>query len=210
VFGYPSLAEVLLRASGKGAVAVLASTGMTAPEGQHILDVALFEAVFRDDVRRLGPAITKAKQELLANGSEYEEVAGTFMLFGDPAMVLKVPMPTVPSGVGVSVQDGVVRVSWSQAQDCDGAAAAGYNLYRGTTPGGPYEKVNAELITGTGYSDPGATSGTWYYVVSSVDGGGVESVKSAELSVTVGARSVGGSGGGGGGGGGCFIGAIAD
>jgi len=210
VFAYPSLAEVLLRASGKGAVAVLASTGMTAPEGQHILDVALFEAVFRDDVRRLGPAITKAKQELLANGSEYEEVAGTFMLFGDPAMVLKVPMPTVPSGVGVSVQDGVVRVSWSQAQDCDGAAAAGYNLYRGTTPGGPYEKVNAEMITGTGYSDPGATSGTWYYVVSSVDGGGVESVKSAELSVTVGARSVGGSGGGGGGGGGCFIGAIAN
>ena len=205
LFAYPSFAEVLLREPGKGAVAVLASTGMTAPEGQHILDVALFEAMFRDDVRTLGPAITKAKQELLANGSEYGEVSETFQLFGDPAMVLKVPLPRVPSGVSVTVQDGVVRVNWSQAQDCNGTAVAGYNLYRGVTPGGPYEKVNAELITGTGYSDTGAVSGTWYYVVSSVDAGGLESVKSVELSVTVGARSVGSSGDGGGGGGGCFI-----
>jgi hypothetical protein len=206
VFAYPSFAEVLLRPSGKGAVAVLASTGMTVPEGQHILDVALFEAVFKEDVRTLGPAITKAKQELLANGSGYGEISETFTLFGDPAMVLKVPLPRVPGGVSVTVQDGVVRVSWSQAQDCNGTSVAGYNLYRGVTPGGPYEKVNTSLITGTGYSDGGAVSGTWYYVVSSVDSGGVESVKSVELSVTVGARSVGASGGGGGGGGGgCFI-----
>jgi hypothetical protein len=204
VFAYPSLAEVLLRASGKGAVGILASTGMTAPEGQRILDEALFEALFNDDLRTLGPAISKARQEMLANGSGYEEVSETFQLFGDPAMVLKVPLPRVPRGVSVSVKDGMVQLSWSQTQDCNGGAVAGYNLYRGVTPGGPYEKVNTALITGTDYSDSGATSGTWYYVVTSVDGIGVESVKSVEVMVTAGGRSVGGTGAGGGGGG-CFI-----
>jgi hypothetical protein len=209
-FVYPSLAEALMRASGKGAVAVLTSTGMTAPEGQHILDVALFEAVFEKDKRRLGEAVTYAKQEVLALGSKYQDVPRTFMLFGDPAMRLKVPLPTVPGGVSVSVKDGTVRVSWDQAEDCDGGAVAGYNLYRSVTPGGPYEKVNGTPITGTEYSD-GATSGTWYYVVRSVDGDGVESGASSELSVTVGARGVAMNGAGAvseagaGGGGGCFI-----
>jgi Peptidase family C25/Propeptide_C25/Concanavalin A-like lectin/glucanases superfamily/Domain of unknown function (DUF2341) len=206
---WPSLAEALMRGAGKGAVGILASTGMTAPEGQHILDVALFEAVFKDDLRTLGPAISEARQEMLANGSGYEEVSETFQLFGDPAMVLKVPLPRMPSGLSVSVSGGMVQLSWSQTQDCNGGAVAGYNLYRGVTPGGPYEKVNTALITGTGYSDSGATSGTWYYVVKSVDSGGLESAASAELSVTVGARGVGASGGGGGGGG-CFISTIAN
>jgi hypothetical protein len=196
IWAFPSMAEALLREPNKGAVAALMSTGMTVPEGQHLLDKALFEAIFAKDQRTIGRAVNTAKQELMTNGSGYDDVAGTFTLFGDPAMTLRVPLPTMPAGVSVSVRDGVVRVSWSQAQDCDGAAAAGYNLYRGTTPGGPYEKVNSELITATGYSDPEATSGTWYYVVSAVDTGGVESVKSGELSVTVGARSVESSGGG--------------
>jgi hypothetical protein len=209
-YGTPSLAEALVRASGKGAVGVLTSTGMTAPEGQHILDVALFEAIFEKDKRRLGDAVTYAKQEVLAVGSKYQDVPTTFMLFGDPAMRLKVPLPTVPGGVSVSVKDGTVRLSWNAAENCDGGAAAGYNLYRSAVSGGPYEKVNETPITGTEYSDGGATSGTWYYVVRSVDGDGVESGASSELSVTVGARSVAVAGSGGGGGGGCFISTIWD
>jgi hypothetical protein len=89
VFSYPepwdlpSLAEALLRSSA-GAVAALMPTGMTTTEGQRILNSALFEHIFSEDIRTLGPAIAAAKQTLLANGSaEYEQVSKTFLLFGD-------------------------------------------------------------------------------------------------------------------------------
>jgi hypothetical protein len=76
-------------------------------------------------------------------------------------------------------------------------------------PGGPYEQVNANLITGTQYRDTSATSGVWYYVMTSVDGDGDESLPTSELTVMPGSRmlSTGSSdgAGGGGGGGGCFI-----
>jgi len=93
-WNYPSLAEALLRAEDKGAAAALMSTGLTTTAGQHILDTALFDAVFNQDVRVLGQAVSSAKQTLMANGdSLYEEVNETFILFGDPAMTLKVPLP---------------------------------------------------------------------------------------------------------------------
>jgi len=85
---------------------------------------------------------------------------------------------------------------------------AGYNVYRSTTPNGPYTKVNTSLVTNTEYTDITVTSGTYYYVVKSVDSDGYESPATLEMTVTVGARSVGGSGGGGGGG--CFISTIAN
>jgi hypothetical protein len=62
---FPSLAESLLR-STSGAVAALMPTGMSATEGQRILNSALFEHIFNEDVRTLGPAIMAAKQTLLA------------------------------------------------------------------------------------------------------------------------------------------------
>jgi hypothetical protein len=85
---------------------------------------------------------------------------------------------------------------------------AGYNVYRSTTPNGPYTKVNTSLVTNTQYTDNTVTSGTYYYVVKSVDRDGYESPATLEMTVTVGVRSVGGSGGGGGGG--CFISTIAN
>ena len=96
---FPSLAESLLRSTA-GAVAALMPTGMSATEGQRILNSALFEHIFNEDVRTLGPAIVAAKQTLLANGStEYEQISKTFLLFGDPATALKVPLPRRVTGV---------------------------------------------------------------------------------------------------------------
>ncbi len=95
-WGFPSLAEVLLRDSNHGAVAAFMSTGMTEPEGQRVLDQALFEGIFKRDYRTLGRAISYAKQELVANSVALGETGKTFLLFGDPAMKLKVPLPTAP------------------------------------------------------------------------------------------------------------------
>jgi hypothetical protein len=218
-FGYPetgassvSLAEVLLRSENKGALAAFMSTGMTQPEGQRILDTSLFEAIFKQDNRALGPAISSAKQTLLANGAEFEDMSKTFILFGDPATKLKIPLPTVPSGLVAEVQGSSVVLSWQGATDANGGAIAGYNVYRSTTPGGPYTKVNTALITGAGFTDTSAQTGTYYYVVTSVDSDGDESAPSNELVVLAGARTVSptSAGGGGGGGGGCFISTIAN
>ena len=100
---------------------------------------------------------------------------------------------------------------------------AGYNLYRSTTPGGPYTQVNTALITGTQYDDisvsatmaqyastSAASGATSYYVVTSVDTDGDESVYSLEVSNSTQSAASGASeSSGGGGGGGCFIGTVA-
>jgi fibronectin type 3 domain-containing protein len=164
----------------------------------------------------------------MANGgSTYEDVNDTFLLFADPAMTLKVPLPQRPQGLSAQGHTGGVLLSWNGATDCNGGPASGYNLYRSTTPGGPYTKVNTSLITETQYDDltvsstmaqysssssSSAASGTtYYYVVTSVDAQGDESVYSQETSG--GTQSAdppaNDSSSGGGGGGGCFINTVA-
>jgi hypothetical protein len=178
------------------------------------MDRALFDALFTEDTRALGPAISSAKQVLLANGNQYEETSETFMLFGDPAMTLKIPLPRRPTGFVAEGQVSRVELSWQPAVDANDNPVAGYNLYRSTTPGGTYSKVNAALITGTTYTDAALESGAiFYYVVRSVDTDGDESVSSEERGVTVGSRAISPAGGkvgaaastGGSSGGGCFI-----
>ncbi|MBA7672027.1 hypothetical protein ES703_80198 [subsurface metagenome] len=192
-FAYPeawnfsSLSEALVRSEHKAGVATFMPTGMTATGGQHILDTALFDAIFTEDIRTLGPAISQAKQTLLANGSGYEEVSETFLLFGDPAMELKIPLPHRPTGVSVQSTSEGITITWDAATDCNGKPVSGYNIYRSITPGGTYTKMNTSLITGTEYTDTSAESGTtYYYVVISVDSDGDQSVQSSQMSAMIG------------------------
>jgi len=185
-WGFASLAEALLR-SDTGAVAALMPTGMTTTPGQQILNNALFEAIFSDDVRTLGPAIAAAKQTMLANGDAYyEQIADTFLLFGDPATTLKVPQPYRPTGVRVARKTDGKRIYWNASTDCDGNPVAGYNVYRAATAAGPFSKINTELVTDTFFFDDengpginsGVSGGSGYYVVSAVDSAADESAMS--------------------------------
>jgi hypothetical protein len=186
-------------------------TGMSTTAGQHILNNAVFETIFVNDIRKLGPAIASAKQTLLANGDAYfEQVSATFLLFGDPAQTLKIPLPRMPTGVKAYRENNNVRISWNAALDSNGNAVAGYNIYRASAPAGPYSRVNTALVTGTEFVDPdgavridegGGGSGGSYYGVTAVDSSGDESAQSLGISpVTVASEA-----GSGGGGGGCFI-----
>jgi hypothetical protein len=209
----PSMAEALLR-SDAGAVAALMPTGMTTTPGQRILNSALFEHIFSEDIRTLGPAIALAKQTLLANGDAYfEQISQTFLLFGDPATKLKVPLPYRPTGLTVRRQaQGKRRISWQAATDCDRNPVAGYNIYRAATAAGPFSRINTALVTGTVFFDTdsgvgieaaAAAGGSGYYVVTAVDSGGTESVQSLAVKpASMASATVGG-----GGGAGCFIGA---
>jgi len=192
----PSLMEALLRADKKGAAAAFMPTGETDTDGQHILNTALFEALFTDDIRKLGPAIAAAKQTLLANGGDqYEQTSATFLLFGDPAMELKIPLPRRPDGLqGLWRLDGEVELSWQAATDSSGQPATGYTLYRSIRPGKDFIKLNPEPLTATEFVDSSVagqriaalTSGTtYYYTVAALDTEGDEGPRSAELSPTL-------------------------
>jgi len=46
----------------------------------------------------------------------------------------------------------------------------GYNIYRGTHKGGPYQKLNKEVEPATTYTDHSVVAGgKYFYVITSVD-----------------------------------------
>jgi hypothetical protein len=74
------------------------------------------------------------------------------------------------SGTGVSSHS--VSLSWTASSS---PHVIGYNVYRGITSGGPYAKLNTNLITTTNFSDLLVFSGyTYYYVTTAVDSQGSE------------------------------------
>jgi hypothetical protein len=78
-----------------------------------------------------------------------------------------------------------VVLSWTASTTPD---VIGYNLYRGTTSGGPYPtKLNVSPVTGTSFTDNTVEAGqTYYYVATAVGSDGVtESAYSDETSATV-------------------------
>ena len=63
---------------------------------------------------------------------------------------------------------------------------AGYNVYRALQSGGPFTKVNASLDATTNFTDSNVSVGnTYFYVVTAVGNGNVESVFSGQLSIVV-------------------------
>lgn len=91
---------------------------------------------------------------------------------------LRIPL----SGTGVAASDHSAIVRWN----ADSNSENGYFVYRGTDPGGPYEKVNAAPTAETEFADSGLGVGqTYYYVITSVDSSNDESPYSNEVIVTV-------------------------
>ena len=100
------------------------------------------------------------------------------------AQPLKEGYPATPTGlvgqweVYRSLFDSLatVHLSWPGQAD-----AAGYNVYRSSTPHLGYVKLNAEPVAGTAFvDDTAAVDGTYYYVITAVGPTGLESNRSAE------------------------------
>ncbi len=103
--------------------------------------------------------------------------------FNSNAVSVMLHLPQPPTNVTVSgVSAGQVALSWTSSLS---TAIAGYNVYRGTASGGPYAQINSAVVTASGFTDLSVLSGTTYfYVVTTVDTGGLESVFSNEVSAT--------------------------
>jgi hypothetical protein len=79
-----SLAEALMKNQHGGAVGVWASTGLTLPAGQWIMNQELYRQIFGTTFMRLGDAARAAKI-----ATTDTEVRMTWMLFGDPTMKIR-------------------------------------------------------------------------------------------------------------------------
>ncbi|MGA2695800.1 MAG: choice-of-anchor D domain-containing protein [Terriglobales bacterium] len=90
--------------------------------------------------------------------------------------------PTVQTFTGTGTLPPNVALTWT-----DGGQVAGYNVYRGTTSGGPYpNKLNSSLVPQTNFTDTTVQSGsTYYYVTTAVNSGGQESAYSDQASASV-------------------------
>ena len=87
-------------------------------------------------------------------------------------------VPSAPSGLAAaSVSGSQINLSWTT-----GASAAGYNLKRGLTSGGPYTNI-AWNVTATAGTDSGLTGGTLYYYVVTATNAFGESLLSNEVAV---------------------------
>jgi hypothetical protein len=90
------------------------------------------------------------------------------------------PTTVVLSGTGGTIQHSVT-LSWAASS----SSASGYNVYRSTTSGGPYTKLNSTLLTALTYTDSTVSSGaTYYYVVTDLTSG-VESGFSNQATAVV-------------------------
>jgi glucose/arabinose dehydrogenase len=90
--------------------------------------------------------------------------------------------PAAPTGLTATAGSGTVALDWADNADTD---LAGYNVYRSTTAGGPYTKINSVLLSQSTYTDSSAVNGTTYhYVVRAVDAAGQQSANSNQASAT--------------------------
>ena len=75
-----------------------------------------------------------------------------------------------------------VSLSWTDSDP----EIAGYNVYRSTQSGGPYDKLNGSLVSLTTWNDSAVQPGrSYYYVLTAVASSGAESAYSVEASAAI-------------------------
>jgi hypothetical protein len=90
------------------------------------------------------------------------------------------PLTISLSGTGIVLTHSAT-LSWTES-----ATVAGYNVYRGSTSGGPYTKINPSLDTTTSFTDTAVQAGqTYYWVVTAVNSSNVESSYSNQIAATI-------------------------
>jgi HYDIN/CFA65/VesB family protein/ASPM-SPD-2-Hydin domain-containing protein/centrosomal CEP192-like protein len=92
------------------------------------------------------------------------------------------PRAVALSGTGVQATTHSVTLSWGSST----SSVSGYNVYRSTTNGTGYSRINAGLVAALTYEDDGVQAGsTYYYVVTAVNSSGQESTDSNQATAVV-------------------------
>jgi len=105
--------------------------------------------------------------------------SGSISFFSDAS---NSPITEALMGTGIQAIQHRVSLSWSAST----SPVVGYNIYRGTQPGGPYTKLNSSPQPDASYTDSRVRSGsTYFYVVTVVGSNFVESSYSNEAKAVV-------------------------
>jgi Abnormal spindle-like microcephaly-assoc'd, ASPM-SPD-2-Hydin len=92
------------------------------------------------------------------------------------------PVAQTLDGSGGQAGAHAVGLSW----DASTSSVFGYNVYRGTQSGGPYQRLTSSPQPGTSYTDATVLSGnTYYYVSTAVDSNLTESAYSNQAQAVV-------------------------
>jgi hypothetical protein len=89
--------------------------------------------------------------------------------------------PATPTELTATTTDGTVTLDWPDGAETD---LAGYVVYRGTTPGGPYTRLTPTLLPYSTYADKEPLPGSAVYVVRAMDTSGNLSAASVEAAST--------------------------
>ena len=85
---FDSLAEALVTAEDRGAVAAFSPSGLSLDEPAHRFHKILLEALLDEENMRLGDAVLAAQKGYLETGA-FPELLRIYHLFGDPALTLR-------------------------------------------------------------------------------------------------------------------------
>jgi hypothetical protein len=90
--------------------------------------------------------------------------------------------PAAPTGLSALAGNGKVTLNWNNNPEGD---INGYNVYRSTTSGSGYGKINGSLLSSSDYIDFSVVNETpYYYVVTAVDTSSNQSGYSSQASAT--------------------------
>lgn len=103
-----------------------------------------------------------------------------FNIVPDGGDVVLVKAPPPPVGLTATAGRTTITLDWNENNELD---LTGYNIYRSTTSGGKYSKLNELLLSSSNYKDVNiAHDTTYYYVVTAVDINSIESGYSNKVS----------------------------
>ena len=109
-----SLVEELLRSENGGAIAVIGATSIGLLDGDYLLNLEIFNVIFKQYTQHVGAVLAEAKTQFLINSPGYLDLAEVFTLFGDPATRLKLPNREMQVEVEVSTsrsQENLLTIS---------------------------------------------------------------------------------------------------
>ncbi len=91
--GHPSMGESMVRLPNAGAVASWSPTGLGIAHGHSMLQDGFYDAIFNRGVETVGDATIAGKQNLYDHSTSYLDLLDTYMLFGDPALRVRIAKP---------------------------------------------------------------------------------------------------------------------
>ena len=142
-----TVGEALLLTPGRGSVADVSPSGLHVGGALLTLNQGMTRAIFQERTPRIGDAVDAGKRYYYGQTSSYLDVLDTSILFGDPALRLRLPPEPPTVAAGLNGPHTALTIRWP--------SDAGYTAYRVWRSTQPYfSPDDADAATPVGTVDP--------------------------------------------------------